>query len=83
MWPLPGSAICWAGWGSACVVHAVVVLVAGGRGSLAGAFVAAMLRGLLQAFGAVWLPEASVLLPFMLMVGVLLWKPEGFAGSRT
>ena len=42
-----------------------------------------MLLGLLQAFGAVWLPEASVLLPFMLMVGVLLWKPEGFAGSRT
>ena len=59
------------------------MIVVGGLGSLAGAFVAAMLLGLLQAFGAVWLPEASVLLPFMLMVGVLLWKPEGFAGSRT
>lgn len=59
------------------------IVVVGGLGSLSGAFVAAMLLGLLQAFGAVWLPEASVLLPFMSMVGVLLWKPEGFAGSRT
>ncbi|MGK2897092.1 MAG: branched-chain amino acid ABC transporter permease [Burkholderiaceae bacterium] len=65
------------------IIDSFIVVVVGGLGSLAGAFVAAMLLGLLQAFGAVWLPEASVLLPFMLMVGVLLWKPEGFAGSRT
>ncbi|MDP3222046.1 MAG: branched-chain amino acid ABC transporter permease [Rubrivivax sp.] len=65
------------------IIDSFIVVVIGGLGSLAGAFVAAMLLGLLQAFGAVWLPEASVLLPFMLMVGVLLWKPEGFAGSRT
>lgn len=65
------------------IIDSFIVVVVGGLGSLAGAFVAAMLLGLLQAFGAVWLPEASALLPFMLMVGVLLWKPEGFAGSRT
>lgn len=65
------------------IIDSFIVVVIGGLGSLAGAFIAAMLLGLLQAFGAVWLPEASVLLPFMLMVGVLLWKPEGFAGSRT
>jgi branched-chain amino acid transport system permease protein len=65
------------------IIDSFIVVVIGGLGSLAGAFVAAMLLGLLQAFGAVWLPETSVLLPFMLMVGVLLWKPEGFAGSRT
>lgn len=65
------------------IIDSFIVVVVGGLGSLAGAFVAAMLLGLLQAFSAVWLPEASVLLPFMLMVGVLLWKPEGFAGSRT
>lgn len=65
------------------IIDSFIVVVVGGLGSLAGAFAAAMLLGLLQAFGAVWLPEAAVLLPFMLMVGVLLWKPEGFAGSRT
>ena len=65
------------------LINSFVVVVVGGLGSLAGAFVAAMVLGLVQALGAVWLPDASVLLPFLLMVGVLLWKPAGFAGSRT
>jgi branched-chain amino acid transport system permease protein len=36
-----------------------------------------------QALGTVWLPGSSVLLPFLLMIAVLIWKPAGFAGSRT
>jgi branched-chain amino acid transport system permease protein len=39
--------------------------------------------GMVQALGTVWLPDTSVLLPFLLMVAVLIWKPAGFAGSRT
>jgi len=65
------------------LIDSFIVVVVGGLGSLAGAFVAAIVLGLVQALGAVWLPNASVLLPFLLMVGVLLWKPAGFAGSRT
>jgi branched-chain amino acid transport system permease protein len=65
------------------IIDSFVVVVIGGLGSLAGAFVAALVLGLIQALGAVWLPDTSVLLPFLLMVAVLLWKPEGFAGSRT
>jgi len=65
------------------LIDSFVVVVIGGLGSLAGAFVAAMVLGLIQALGAVWLPETSVLLPFLLMVAVLLWRPAGFAGSRT
>ena len=29
------------------------------------------------------MPDTSVLLPFVLMVAVLLWRPAGLAGSRT
>ena len=65
------------------IIDSFVVVVVGGLGSLAGAFIAAMVLGLVQALGAVWLPDASVLLPFVLMVAVLIWKPAGFAGSRT
>lgn len=65
------------------IIDSFVVVVVGGLGSLAGAFVAAMALGLVQAFGAVWLANTSVLLPFVLMVGVLLWRPAGLAGSRT
>jgi branched-chain amino acid transport system permease protein len=65
------------------IIDSFVVVVVGGLGSLAGAFIAAMVLGLVQALGAVWLADASVLLPFILMIGVLLWKPAGIAGSRT
>lgn len=65
------------------IIDSFVVVVTGGLGSVAGAFIAAMVLGLVQALGAVWLPDTSALLPFLLMAGVLLWKPAGFAGSRT
>ena len=65
------------------LIDSFVVVVIGGLGSLAGAFVAALLLGMVQAIGAVYLPDASVLLPFVFMVAILIWKPAGFAGSRT
>jgi branched-chain amino acid transport system permease protein len=65
------------------IIDSFVVVVVGGLGSLAGAFIAAMVLGMVQALGTVWLPDASVLLPFLLMVAILVWKPAGFAGSRT
>jgi branched-chain amino acid transport system permease protein len=65
------------------LIDSFVVVVIGGLGSLAGAFVAALILGVAQAFGAVYLPDATVLLPFVLMVAVLIWKPAGLAGSRT
>jgi len=65
------------------LIDSFVVVVVGGLGSLGGAFVAAMALGLVQAFGAVYLPDTSVLLPFLLMLAILVWKPAGLAGSRT
>ncbi len=65
------------------IIDSFVVVVVGGLGSLAGAFIAAMVLGMVQALGAVYLPDESVLLPFALMVAILIWKPAGFAGSRT
>jgi branched-chain amino acid transport system permease protein len=65
------------------IIDSFVVVVIGGLGSLAGAFVAAMVLGMIQAIGAVYLPDAAALLPFGLMVAILIWKPAGFAGSRT
>jgi branched-chain amino acid transport system permease protein len=65
------------------IIDSFVVVVVGGLGSLAGAFIAAMVLGMVQALGAVYLPDESVLLPFVLMVAILIWTPAGFAGSRT
>jgi branched-chain amino acid transport system permease protein len=68
--------------GSDVLIDSFVVVVIGGLGSLAGAFIAALLLGMMQALGVVYLPEVSVLLPFLFMIAVLIWKPSGLAGSR-
>jgi branched-chain amino acid transport system permease protein len=65
------------------LIDSFVVVVIGGLGSLSGAFIAAIFLGMLQAIGAVYLPEVSVLLPFAFMVAILIWRPAGLAGSRT
>jgi branched-chain amino acid transport system permease protein len=65
------------------LIDSFVVVVIGGLGSLAGAFIAALLLGMMQAIGAVYMPQMSVLLPFMFMIAILIWKPSGLAGSRT
>jgi len=65
------------------LIDSFVVVVIGGLGSLAGAFIAALLLGMMQAVGAVYLPEMSALFPFLFMIGILIWKPAGLLGSRT
>ena len=65
------------------LIDSFVVVVIGGLGSLGGAFATALVLGLVQSIGAVYLPALSAILPFVLMIAVLLWKPSGLAGSRT
>ncbi|PLX40362.1 MAG: branched-chain amino acid ABC transporter permease [Deltaproteobacteria bacterium] len=68
--------------GSDILVDSFVVVVIGGLGSFGGAFAAAMIVGQLQTFGAVYAQDVASLLPFLLMLVVLIWKPSGIAGSR-
>jgi branched-chain amino acid transport system permease protein len=65
------------------LIDSFLVVVIGGLGSLTGAFAAALVLGLVQSIGAVYVPNLAAILPFILMVAILLWKPAGFAGSRT
>lgn len=64
------------------LVDSFIVVVVGGLGSLGGAFVVAMLLGQINVLGIVFMPELTSLLPFLLMIGVLVWKPTGLAGER-
>jgi branched-chain amino acid transport system permease protein len=68
-----------------------VIVVVGGLGSLAGAFVAALGVGLAQSFavafdrplgGGITLSQVAPLLPYALLVAVLAWRPRGLMGSR-
>ena len=63
--------------GSQVLITCFVVVVIGGIGSVRGALIAALLVGLVDTFGKVLLPSVSSMLVYVLMAGVLLFKPEG------
>ena len=62
------------------VTDAFVVVVVGGLGSLPGAALASLLIGLLQAFGIMLVPRATLALVFVVMAVVLVLRPNGLLG---
>jgi branched-chain amino acid transport system permease protein len=66
------------------LLSSLVVVIIGGLGSLPGAAVGACALGLVEQLSAVYLPSDytnySVLLTFLLLVGVLAARPAGFFG---
>lgn len=63
------------------VVETFVVVVTGGLGSITGAFVAALLIGMIHAFGVSLFPQASLVLVFLTMAVVLAVRPQGLMGQ--
>jgi branched-chain amino acid transport system permease protein len=68
--------------GGNILVLSFVVTVVGGLGSFVGAFQSALLLGQVQSFGTVYKPELAALLPFILMAVVLVFRPQGLAGTE-
>jgi branched-chain amino acid transport system permease protein len=62
------------------ITDAFVVVVVGGLGSLPGAYLASLLIALLQAFGILLLPQATLVLTFVIMAIVLVLRPNGLLG---
>ncbi|GHF43576.1 branched-chain amino acid ABC transporter permease [Deinococcus metalli] len=65
---------------STMTLLALTVVVIGGLGSVEGAFVAALLVGLVSGFGAVYFPALVQIAMFALMVLVLALRPQGLLG---
>ncbi len=63
------------------LVQAFIVVVAGGLGSLPGAFIVAGLLGAVQGFGNLFFSDAAVFFPFIVLAGVLLFRPLGLFGK--
>jgi branched-chain amino acid transport system permease protein len=62
------------------IVEAFVIVVIGGMGSIAGAYAAAVLVAVLQAFGIVAFPKVTLVLLFLVMAVVLALRPYGLFG---
>lgn len=63
--------------GSQVLIICFVVVVIGGIGSVKGALVAALLIGLADTFGQVYVPELAGMVVYLLMAAVLIFRPEG------
>jgi branched-chain amino acid transport system permease protein len=63
------------------IAEAFVVVVIGGMGSVAGAFLAALLIAELNAFGILILPEITLVIAFAAMAVVLVVRPYGLFGK--
>jgi len=67
--------------GTFFILIAFVVVVLGGLGNFVGAMLASFLVAIAQSIGALFMPGSTApVLPFLLFVVVLLFKPEGLFG---
>lgn len=63
------------------VVEAFAVVVIGGLGSMKGAAVGAIIVGLVRAAAVTIYPEAEILAIYVIVLGVLIWRPSGLFGK--
>lgn len=70
------------GMGDSLLIVSFVVVVVGGAGSVAGAFWAALLIGLVDTLGKAYVPAAAGLAVYALMAAVLLWRPAGLFAAQ-
>lgn len=61
---------------------ALIVVVVGGVGSVQGAFLGAIVIGLIETFGKVYFPALAQYAIYIALVAMLLVKPSGFLGRR-
>jgi len=65
------------------LLFAVVVVVVGGLGSVAGTLVAGMLIGIIDAFGKAYFPQFAMFTIYLAMIVVLVGRPSGLLGPKT
>ncbi len=68
--------------GDGFLIVSFVVVVVGGLGSVAGAFWAALLIGLVDTMAKVFVPVGAGAAVYVLMAVVLIWRPAGLFAAR-
>ena len=64
------------------LIYVLIVVSLGGMGSIGGTFAAAVLLGVSDIAGKYYMPQVSAFLIYVLMVGLLMWRPIGLFGKR-
>jgi branched-chain amino acid transport system permease protein len=64
------------------LVYVLIIVSVGGLGSIGGSFAAAALFGISDLAGKYYLPELGAFLIYLVMIGLLMWRPAGLFGRR-
>jgi branched-chain amino acid transport system permease protein len=70
------------GMGDSIIVSSLLIIALGGLGSIGGAMVASAIFAVAASFGAQYAPGISSLLPYLLVIAVLVVRPQGLSGAR-
>jgi branched-chain amino acid transport system permease protein len=70
------------GMGNSIIIESFIVTVIGGMGSISGAFLASIIIGMARSFGAVAMPLFTDGIMFLIMVLVLILRPQGLMGNK-
>jgi branched-chain amino acid transport system permease protein len=66
----------------AYLVYVLIVVAVGGLGSIGGSFAAAAVLGISDMAGKYYVPWLGAFLIYLVMVGLLMWRPQGLFGRR-
>ena len=66
--------------GAGILIPALIVVVVGGLGSLKGSLVGSLIIGQAETFGKAWLPGSSMVIIYVVMALVVLFRPQGLFG---
>jgi branched-subunit amino acid ABC-type transport system permease component len=66
--------------GASILIPALIVVVVGGLGSLKGSLAGSLIIGQAETFGKAWLPGGSMLIIYVVMALILLFRPQGLFG---
>ncbi len=64
------------------LVYVLIVVAVGGLGSIGGSFVAAAVLGISDMAGKYYFPQLGAFFIYLVMVGLLMWRPAGLFGKR-
>jgi branched-chain amino acid transport system permease protein len=64
------------------LVYVLIIVSVGGLGSIWGSFAAAVVIGVSDVAGKYYVPEIGAFLIYLVMVAVLMWRPQGLFGRR-
>jgi branched-chain amino acid transport system permease protein len=64
------------------LVYVLIVVAVGGLGSIGGSFAAAAVLGISDMAGKYYVPWLGAFLIYLVMIGLLMWRPQGLFGKR-